>query len=244
MKFDLIIIAFCCCVTWFVLQNQANGDGVVDDYGVAEARKKAESRGIYLDEDATFTDLLDARDEYYSKDGETFHGHEGGEKNHSHEAGKTSKPGIFASVKEWLGNGNKNGQSNQSNQSNYDSDKVKKYAYKLGKAYGFSKQLIHNWITQESAWKVKAVSSAGAVGLTQVMPATAKKHCNLSKSQLLDAYLNIKCGISYLNWCKIEFNTTKLALACYNAGPNAVRRYGNKVPPFKETKKYIRNILG
>ncbi|PCH97284.1 MAG: lytic murein transglycosylase [Rhodobacteraceae bacterium] len=92
----------------------------------------------------------------------------------------------------------------------------------------------------ESAGRVDAVSSAGAVGVMQLIPATAKRF-NVTDST--DPKQNIKGGVAYLDWLFREFkNDPVLALAGYNAGENAVKKHQG-VPPFPETRHYIPKVV-
>jgi transglycosylase-like protein with SLT domain len=92
----------------------------------------------------------------------------------------------------------------------------------------------------ESAGKVDAVSSAGAVGLMQLIPATAKR---FNVTDISDAKQNIAGGVAYLDWLIKEFNNDPvLALAGYNAGENAVKKH-NGVPPFAETRAYVPKVV-
>ena len=101
--------------------------------------------------------------------------------------------------------------------------------------------LLHAVITVESAYDPDAVSKAGAVGLMQLMPATAVRYGVLDRN---DPYANLNGGTRYLRDLMNRFdNNLNLTLASYNAGENAVARYGNKVPPFDETQNYVRKVL-
>ena len=95
-------------------------------------------------------------------------------------------------------------------------------------------------IQAESAFNPWARSSKGAMGLMQLMPETAKVY------RVLDAYNpaeNIRAGVAYLKTLMTRYNNdVPLALAAYNAGPNAVEKYGRKVPPYKETRNYVARI--
>ncbi len=114
----------------------------------------------------------------------------------------------------------------------------------VSKEIGVDLALLHAVISQESAYQIYATSSAGAMGLMQLMPDTAR-YLGLSKSEFYDPYKNIKAGASYLKELLVNFNgRLDLALAAYNAGQGAVRKYGNKIPPYKETQKYVPNVIG
>jgi len=101
--------------------------------------------------------------------------------------------------------------------------------------------LLHAVIQAESSYDPAAVSHAGAVGLMQVMPETALRY---GVSNTRDPESNLIAGASYLRDLLEMFNNDlKLALAAYNAGENAVRRYGNKIPPFPETRRYVAKVM-
>ena len=122
---------------------------------------------------------------------------------------------------------------------------------KIAKAYGteilkatvgtrVSPALVLAVIRIESAGKSAAVSGAGATGLMQLMPATAKRF-GVEDSTI--AAQNIKGGVAYLNWLMKKFdNDPVLVLAGYNAGENAVTKYGG-VPPYAETRAYVPKVL-
>lgn len=94
-------------------------------------------------------------------------------------------------------------------------------------------------VQQESAWNPHAVSSAGAVGLTQLVPKTAQ----YLQVNAQNPYQNLDGGARYLREQYDEFGSWRLALAAYNAGPGAVQRYGG-LPPYRETQNYVKIILG
>ncbi len=111
----------------------------------------------------------------------------------------------------------------------------------FAKHYKLPTPLLHAVITAESSYDPNAISSAGAVGLMQLMPGTAKRYGVLNRK---NPYENIKGGTNYLRDLLGMFdNNLVLALAAYNAGENAVKKYGNKIPPYKETQNYVRKVL-
>jgi soluble lytic murein transglycosylase-like protein len=94
-------------------------------------------------------------------------------------------------------------------------------------------------VQQESAWDLDAVSHAGAIGLAQLMPDTAA----LLGVDPHDANDNLDGGARYLAQQYRRFGNWRLALAAYNAGPEAVEAHDG-VPPYAETQEYVRAILG
>jgi soluble lytic murein transglycosylase-like protein len=107
--------------------------------------------------------------------------------------------------------------------------------------YGVDPAVLHGLIQQESGFDPNAQSSAGASGLTQLMPGTAS---SLGVANPLNPAEAIEGGARYLSQLTSEFggNTTD-ALAAYNAGPGAVKQYGG-VPPYAETQSYVTKVLG
>lgn len=103
-----------------------------------------------------------------------------------------------------------------------------------------SPALVLAVISVESAGRETAVSSAGAQGLMQLMPATAAR---FGVTESFDPAQNIRGGVAYLDWLLTHFgNDPLLALAGYNAGEGNVRRYDG-VPPFAETRDYVPKVL-
>lgn len=103
-------------------------------------------------------------------------------------------------------------------------------------------ELICGVILQESGGNARATSPAGAKGLMQLMPATARR---FGVKDIYDPRQNIDGGTAYLRFLIDRFKgNIELVLAGYNAGEANVEKYGNKVPPFAETKAYVPNVLG
>jgi len=92
-------------------------------------------------------------------------------------------------------------------------------------------------VQQESAWNPNAVSHAGAIGLAQLMPGTARD----LRVDPRDPRQNLDGGARYLREQYDTFGSWRIALAAYNAGPGAVQKHGG-VPPFRETQNYVRVI--
>ncbi|MCL1927033.1 MAG: lytic transglycosylase domain-containing protein [Syntrophorhabdaceae bacterium] len=116
------------------------------------------------------------------------------------------------------------------------SEYVKHYC----KVHGMSPALVHAIIKAESDGRRTAVSSKGAQGMMQLMPFTSVQ---MDVKDPFDPLENVEGGIKYLKGLLVAFdgNITK-AVAAYNAGPNAVRKHGG-VPPYKETREYVKRVL-
>ncbi len=106
--------------------------------------------------------------------------------------------------------------------------------------YGVDDRLIHAVIRAESDYDPRCVSQAGAKGLMQLMPENCHDY---GVSDPFDAAQNIDGGVRQLRDLMSTFGRLDLALAAYNAGAGAVRRYGG-IPPYRETQQYVSKILG
>ena len=104
--------------------------------------------------------------------------------------------------------------------------------------HGVDPDLVHAVIAVESGYRATAQSPAGAQGLMQLMPGTQR---DLGIADAFDPQQNVDAGVAYLRRLTDEFGTV-LAIAAYNAGPGAVRRY-NGIPPYAETRAYVRAVL-
>ncbi len=105
--------------------------------------------------------------------------------------------------------------------------------------------LVAALIYIESRYRSNARSPKGALGLMQVMPATARLYGVDDEESLLDRRVNLRVGTQHLRALQLRYAPrVDLILAAYNAGEGAVRRYQDKVPPFPETQAYVSDILG
>ena len=111
-------------------------------------------------------------------------------------------------------------------------------AAQVARAHGIPVQLFRGLISQESGWQPEVVSPAGAIGLTQLMPGTASG-LGVDPHNPIQ---NLVGGARYLRAQYDRFGSWELALAAYNAGPNAVARAGG-VPAIPETQAYVKNIM-
>jgi soluble lytic murein transglycosylase-like protein len=112
-------------------------------------------------------------------------------------------------------------------------------AKSAARRHGVPEDLFLRLVQQESGWNAKAKSHKGAIGLAQLMPGTAS-YLGVNPH---DPRQNLEGGARYLAEQYRTFRSWRLALAAYNAGPGAVQKYGG-VPPFKETRNYVRIIWG
>jgi soluble lytic murein transglycosylase-like protein len=108
-----------------------------------------------------------------------------------------------------------------------------------GKRNAVDPLLLYSIMHQESTFKRNALSPKGASGLMQLMPPTARR---FGVSRIWDPQQNIEGGARYMRFLLDHFGDVQLALAGYNAGEGAVMKYGNRIPPYRETQEYVRRI--
>lgn len=123
----------------------------------------------------------------------------------------------------------------------YDREELHAIADRHADAHAVSPALVRAVIQAESAWNTRAVSSKGALGLMQLMPSTATEYGVVDP---FDPKQNIPAGVKYLKRLLDRYDgNAELALAAYNAGPGAVEKYGRTVPPYRETRAYVKKIV-
>ena len=132
-----------------------------------------------------------------------------------------------------------------------DYKRVKHHLRASASRQGVDYELLQALIATESGFDAGAVSPKGAIGLMQVMPATAGRFGVAADARrtvaqkLVDPALNVSAGTRYLRYLLDLFpGRLDLALAAYNAGEGAVQRAGNRIPAYKETQNYVRTVLG
>ena len=115
----------------------------------------------------------------------------------------------------------------------------------VARSYDIDPLLLHAIAHVESRHNPQAHSNAGALGVLQVMPATARRFgVEDAADALFDPAVNLEVGAAYLKSLQARFgNDLELVLAAYNAGEGAVERHGRSVPPYAETRAYVRQVL-
>lgn len=100
--------------------------------------------------------------------------------------------------------------------------------------------LLHAVVAVESGYNARVISPKGAIGLMQLMPATARRY----GANPFDPEQNVRAGAQYLRDLQARFqNDMQLVLAAYNAGEEAVSRYNNTIPPYRETLSYVPKVM-
>src|SRR5215471_19582030 len=126
-------------------------------------------------------------------------------------------------------------------QTPYTQGQLMNMATQAARQEGLDPQVFLALVAHESGWNPDALSPVGAQGLTQLMPATAR---GLGVTSVNDPVQNLRGGARYLKQQLDAFGGNyNLALAAYNAGPAAVRKYGG-IPPYSETQNYVKGIMG
>lgn len=110
--------------------------------------------------------------------------------------------------------------------------------------YALDPLLLHAIAFVESRYRPDARSSAGALGLMQVMPATGRRFGVERRADLREAATSVDVSAYYLKWLHERFDRNlELVVAAYNAGEGAVEKYGRRVPPYGQTQRYVRSVL-
>ncbi len=214
--------AYLLAVLLLILQQSAFADvwGYIDDKGVAHFA----------------AERTDARYELFFKGGESFDTDQG-------LAGKTAGP-----VSKTQAVANSKIQAYFDVSPNFK--QVKHHMREASKTHSVDFELLQALIVAESGFDAHAVSPKGAVGLMQLMPATAERfgvRADKVKSveqKLTDPKTNISAGTRYLRVLMQMFpGKLELAVAAYNAGEGAVQRAGNQIPNYKETQNYVKTVM-
>ena len=216
-------------------QQPARADvwGFVDDKGVAHFA----------------AERVDTRYELFFKGGESFDTQQGA-------ASKNTSNGVVAGnlATESAASLAAKDKANSKIQAYFDVSpsykSVRHHMRDAAKTYRIDFELLQALIVAESGFDALAVSPKGAIGLMQLMPETAKRfgvNADKNKSveqKLRDPKTNINAGAKYLRVLINMFpGKLELAIASYNAGEGAVQKYGNKIPPYKETQNYVKTVI-
>ena len=220
-------------------QQNAHADvyGFIDEKGVAHFA----------------AERVDARYELFFKGGESFDTQQGiASKDASKSDSKNSANAVIANSS--AANSAAKDKANSKIQAYFDVSTnfkaVRHHMRDAAKTYNVDFELLQAVIVAESGFDHLAVSPKGAIGLMQLMPDTAKRfgvNADKSKSvelKLRDPKTNINAGAKYLRTLINMFpGKLELAIASYNAGEGAVQKYGNKIPPYKETQNYVSTVI-
>jgi soluble lytic murein transglycosylase-like protein len=114
----------------------------------------------------------------------------------------------------------------------------------VARRHGIDPNYLKAMMRVESGFQASAVSPKGATGLMQVMPATARRFgVEDPYRELHDPYTNVETAARYIKFLQREFNDDwVLITAAYNAGEGAVKKHGNRIPPYRETQNYVRSV--
>ncbi len=128
---------------------------------------------------------------------------------------------------------------------------VKPYLDAAAQSHAVDPALVYSVAAAESAFNAEAVSHKGALGLMQIMPGTAARYgvtgysLDTGRHNVLEPKVNAQVGSRYLaDLLRMFGGDATLAVAAYNAGEGAVSKYGNRVPPYPETQKYVERVMG
>lgn len=117
---------------------------------------------------------------------------------------------------------------------------IKRYIHNASIKYKVDEKLINAIVNAESTYRTEALSGKGALGLMQLMPDTAERFGVLDRT---NAKQNIEGGVRFLRYLLDTFGDTRLAVAGYNAGENCIIRHNNKIPPYPETRNYVKIVM-
>jgi soluble lytic murein transglycosylase-like protein len=153
--------------------------------------------------------------------------------------GKFLKPGREPQIRIYRGGLDRYGYAGSRAPANRD--RFKPLIDRVARENRIHPALLHAVVRAESSYDPGAISRKGAVGLMQLMPETARRYGVYDR---WDPHSNLAGGARYLrDLIDLFGNDLRLALAAYNAGENAVRKYGNQVPPYQETRDYVRKVI-
>lgn len=119
-------------------------------------------------------------------------------------------------------------------------EEARRLVEEAARKYGIDAAFLHSVVKAESGYRQDAVSPKGAIGLMQLMPSTAR----IYGADPTDAAQNVDAGARYLAELLLKYDGgVYRALAAYNAGPGAVDRYNGNIPPYRETREYVRRVV-
>lgn len=225
-------------LTLLLLFSQQNAHAHADVYGFIDDKGVAHFAA----------ERVDARYELFFKGGESFDTQQGVTSKNA-----TNGVGTATSASESAASLAAKDKANSKIQAYFDVSPsfkaVRHHMRDAAKTYRIDFELLQALIVAESGFDPLAVSPKGAIGLMQLMPDTAKRFGvnadkkNSVEQKLRDPKTNINAGAKYLRTLINMFpGKLELAIASYNAGEGAVQKYGNKIPPYKETQNYVKTV--